>query len=1105
MASRYPEHDIFPKEGMDHRDPAGLEWFANLWRPERAHPVSVRPGFGQLTQQDCTAEKANVDGAVSAQATGGYQRHLGSYLYNTNFGHRQIVSVFESVAQYSGSDAPVIGSTFAPFRTVHGAAKTAVVSIYDITTGAQWEEVLILHTSETCQENDIPQSHAHFETTGGSNSTIPTDFIKYKYHSGDINAAFSQIGDSVVLCLGEYGVWVYHGIDVAKAKQRVLDSSDIAPRLWTGAGFTVGTNYQTKDCEGSVLQPVSGVRGLNGEQFAYFTKSEFPAATAATLCKGRMVYALRGVLYFSDVGQPGAIMADNFAEIQTEGGITGLGEHNGQLFAFSKTEAHLIQMRQNNLAGAAFANQVSVTHVRISKRTGCVGPRSVVETPFGVCWVSDQGCHMAGAQQAVEDISDAIRDYWDAGIVNPTTHFYASSGAGGTKTQPSVIYKHVGEPTLAYEPQSETLYLSYDDHLLVYQFRHKSWSIWPVSTSFDPMRFKVIASDLVSSYLPESQTTTTWTDSADSNNMTGAVTAPPAFDGNDYYTIGNPANLQFGNNFSIEAWASQDPDASQGAERLISRDDVGGGNRCFALSQNDTNGRPYAAIFVGGVYYDANGTNNYADGAWHHYMVTHDGLVLRLYVDGVLEASRATGGPMDNDPVAWEVGRRQDGTDYLEGRCDTVRFYSSTLTATEVLQNYNAGKIAHGGTPSPPQSRQTINCLQVLSDSQGTYIVGGLHDQTEDGLSPAVQSSSYYITQLGRGGSMDRSCKDEDERKHGWGRYQYSEDPSAVLALDLGLFWSLEKPTRIWTTDDGEKVVYEFPIFLTCLRPAVGGSPWTRGAANPAYQFDLSWNASFTFEGLGVPPESSPRSDWTITSTANSFAAARNAFNPNQITEHKVHMLTLRLSAPKSVSARTEFTVVKSQVVDIALPIWDKTLALLWQQQHLYAQADRATKNRLQSSVEWGMKTGQIGMNEGKVLRVRGINAIMEVVSSQSSELYNSYTVSDYKRLSGQYPDYEDYTPGNRRQTQTNLIRERMLYGRRVFNSLAKWAPTTAVNTKYLIDSPELNSIVTSVSSRGEHVSVGLYGYATNKADELTIHRLSLGVLDTGHRRRKGR
>lgn len=901
MASRYPEHDIFPKEGMDLRDPSGLEWFANVWRPERARSVAVRPGFGQLTQQDCASQKAAVSGATPA--TGGYRKHLGSFLYNSNFGHRQIISVFEALVQYSGSDDPGVGT--APsywersLKTTHGAAKTAVVSIYDITTGEQWEKVLIVHTSENCRNVDIPEAHGHFETQPVGPAGVPHDFIKFHYHDGVENAAFKQIGDSVVMMLGPYGVWVYHGIDVAKLRQPIFDSSNISLNLFAGAGFTVGTNYPTGHCEGSVFQPVTGVRGLNGEQFTYFTKSEFPRADASALVQGRMVYALRGVLYFSDVGQPGAIMADNIAEIQSEGKIQALAEHNGQLYAFTETETHLLQVQQSLRAGEARANVVSVSHVRISRRTGCVGSRSVVETPFGVCWVSSRGCHLAGGQQAVEDLSDPIQSYWDEGIVNPTTHYYEANGGGGAKTQPEVIYKHQGRPTMAYDPESESLLVAYPSHILVYQFRHKSWSIWPLAT-----------------------------------------TQPP------------------------------------------------------------------------------------------------------------------------------------------------------------------------GTAPIAPQSRQTIEALQVLSDSQGTYLVGGLHDHTEDGLSPANQSPSYYITELGRGGALDRSCKDEDERRYGWGRYTYAIDPSASLNINNGYCYTVGKPQSIFKSEDGTKMIYEFPVFLEAIQPATW-PPQFSGLNLASLRFDLSWNAAFTFEGLGITPESSPKAAWTVTSAANNFTSSREFLTSatNQITSYKMPLFVFRLSAPIGTSARTDFVVNTAQVVNSAGGVWDIVRVLLWQQQHLYASATTSLNNRLASSVEWGIKTGQIGLNEGKVLRVRGINAVMETVTSQSSHLYNSFTVSDYKRLSGQYPDYTNLTPGNRRQQQTDLLRQRMTNGRRVFNSTARWAPVAAGNVadQYLIDSPELNSVVTSVSAKGEHVSVGMYGYATDKADALSMCRMSIAVLNTGNRRRKGR
>ena len=205
---------------------------------------------------------------------------------------------------------------------------------------------------------------------------------------------------------------------------------------------------------------------------------------------------------------------------------------------------------------------------------------------------------------------------------------------------------------------------------------------------------RVVEENLVSQYIPQGQTPTAWGDVTGANNMTGAVTAPPVFDGDDYYSIGNPANLQFTTNFSVEAWASQNPGVT-GAERLISRDD--NVNRCFALYQMDNTGIPSAVVFIGGVAITASGLASKADGNWHHYMATHDGVTLKLYVDGVLAGSAAAAGPMDNDPVDWEIGRFDTGggIQYLEGRCDTVRFYNATLSLAQIQQNYQNGLAAH--------------------------------------------------------------------------------------------------------------------------------------------------------------------------------------------------------------------------------------------------------------------------------------------------------------------------------------------------------------------------------------------------------------------------
>ena len=210
--------------------------------------------------------------------------------------------------------------------------------------------------------------------------------------------------------------------------------------------------------------------------------------------------------------------------------------------------------------------------------------------------------------------------------------------------------------------------------------------------------------NLISEYLPSGQTPTAWADAHGSNNMTGAVTAPPAFDGNDYYTIGQPADLEFSGAFTVEAWASQEHDSSQGSERLVSLDAVNG-SRSFLMTMRDDTGKAEAHLYGTGPDAGNNtvlvSTSTYTNNDWHHVVVVNhgEGKPYQLWVDGILEDESATGGrTMYGYGVAdWEIGRSQLATspDFLEGRCDTVRFYNAPLTPSQIAYNYNAGLPAH--------------------------------------------------------------------------------------------------------------------------------------------------------------------------------------------------------------------------------------------------------------------------------------------------------------------------------------------------------------------------------------------------------------------------
>tara|TARA_R100000808_G_C2155487_1_gene168208 strand:- start:12720 stop:15395 length:2676 start_codon:yes stop_codon:yes gene_type:complete len=890
MASKYPEIDILPKSGIDLRDPSETDWFANLWRPDRSNNIQIRPGFGQLEQLDSTTMNA-WQGAVTG--SGGYTRHLGSFFYRGNFGHKQVLSVFEADIQVSNGTAPTT-SPLNGLRAIEGNLASVVVSIYDIDTGYQWEEVLTVHTSEFTTNTTIPEAHNHFESANQITNplipdpNLPMDYIGVHFDKETEDACFAQVGDSVVLCLGAYGVWVYHGIDVAATRVAKISVDNFRP-VQMKAGAFVGVNNQQGYSEGSVIRPVAGTRGLNGTNFVYLNKSEFPRATCAVLSKNRVVYAQRSVLYFSDVGQPGAIMADNFAEFQTEGEIVALGQFNNNIYALTETEAHYVAFNHRVAAGPAMANVVDVHHVKLSDRAGCVGPRAICTTPFGVAWVSSRGCHIAGADQAVKDISDAIMPYWGDGIVDPMSQYFPANGSGGAKAQPSVIYKHEGKPTLSYEPESESLLVAYPSHILVYQFRQQSWSIWPLAA----------------------------------NNRT-----------------------------------------------------------------------------------------------------------------------------------------------------------------TEVY------------------SRQTVEALQIMSDASGVYLAGGLFDSDENGLNPATQTSSYYLCKLGLGGATDRSCQTEDHRHYGYGQFNYS------IPSGGGGSWSLNNPVCVYVNPpkvinsaDFSKKIYEITIDVESMAawPAAGG-------ASGAFDLTFTYDSNFTLEGSAATMHSRPYSAFTFTPGVNQLRIQRAALNTaNRSQVGRIPFVVLRLTADANADYNPNLAFSGALVWDATAGAYAAVPCLVYNFTHKYAATSRNTGNRLQTAVEWGYQTGQIGMNEGQQLKARALNVTLESSTKATSNIYNAIFSGDYKIRSGQYPDYNSPTLATRRYQSLQTIRERMLNNRRVFDSVAKWAPVTTAADKYLIDSPELNSLVLSAHARGASIKAGIYGWCEDKADKLKLHRLSLGVFAVGGRRRKGR
>lgn len=153
-------------------------------------------------------------------------------------------------------------------------------------------------------------------------------------------------------------------------------------------------------------------------------------------------------------------------------------------------------------------------------------------------------------------------------------------------------------------------------------------------------------------------------------------------------------------NFTIECWYK--PDLFMNWDTMIWKQNpsVGGfySSPEGAAIWSDVNG--FVAVFASGVASNPGGSGVqifYATTTlkWYHLCFTGDGTTLRFYVDGVqrgtaLVASRTVAVTTSSNGPSF--GRR----DFMNGQLGNVKFYTRHLSASEVVQNFNAHRSRFG-------------------------------------------------------------------------------------------------------------------------------------------------------------------------------------------------------------------------------------------------------------------------------------------------------------------------------------------------------------------------------------------------------------------------
>jgi len=148
------------------------------------------------------------------------------------------------------------------------------------------------------------------------------------------------------------------------------------------------------------------------------------------------------------------------------------------------------------------------------------------------------------------------------------------------------------------------------------------------------------------------------------------------FDTDDYVT-GTNASLPLGNTpRTIECWVKSSP-ASSGFEVLFNYGTATTNQRASLMSGST------GKLYYAGENNDLEGTSIIMDGIWHHCAATFDGTTLRLYLDGVLEASDTK--TFNTTGVFFDIGRRINASsEFLNGKLDELRVWSVARTQDQI-------------------------------------------------------------------------------------------------------------------------------------------------------------------------------------------------------------------------------------------------------------------------------------------------------------------------------------------------------------------------------------------------------------------------------------
>ena len=411
-----------------------------------------------------------------------------------------------------------------------------------------------------------------------------------------------------------------------------------------------------------------------------------------------------------------------------------------------------------------------------------------------------------------------------------------------------------------------------------------------------------------------------------------------------------------------------------------------------------------------------------------------------------------------------------------------------------------------------------ISNAAILSVGNNIYLVGGLDTYTSTeatrlGVASISKTNSFYILEFGRGGGLDRSVHEIEDKREFTGHY--SNLAASSPAATNGTAFYIEKPVKLRKgfypniTDD----VYMVPISFTI--PYEASSPQVR---------DLKLNitidnsiltpfaeAPTTLPSIEyfIPSERfGSQSGWADISLSGNILSLHwsSVSSMNLAYGRKNPLIFIPMKAVKTTDDHVYFGANKAAGNEVSYT--DQTGAVKHCELYFWNQfvpkiGGKHVSDATSQPVDWVLKSGQIKIDDSKQIRLRTIYS-KAMTSGQVDSIPAKFTSNTKLMnvvLSADWKDYvgraNDFTSNGGIRTENNSTSER--------NREKKFSSTATWNDSILVDDEQYDTLASSQSVKGEHVSVMTFGHVRDKAEGLTVDSIKACYREAGGRRRKGR